>query len=285
MKRVNVTIQRDLFPIPHAKEVVEGWLTDGLVQYDNLSITWKADPWGQQTGELQHLIRLEVQFTIDGDFKYAGDAASQGQDAVQEILAAHWGLPIEEFERTAWGTDARVSKDFSFLDLYQELGVLVVASGNLERAVRELLLLLLPGEDWTRTELVVDGLSASQMAERCERVAYATLQGALLSDVVAWLGRVRKAQVERNEFIHSSWAGKALVADGEIGPARMSSRVRKAKDGITRKVSAPTPAEIRQVAGRCSELDLQGTHLYIEIQNFATSRDHEGESAPLPWQR
>lgn len=285
MKCVNVTVQLDLFPFPHAKNAVEEWLHSGLAGYKNVNVAWKDDPWGQQVGELQHLVRLEVRFTVEGDFKYAGDAASEGQDAVKAVLTPHWGIPIEVFEQTAWGTDARVSQDFGFLDLYQELGALVVASGNLERAVRELLLLLLPGEDWVRTELVVDGLSASQMLDRCERVAYAALKGTLLSDVVDWLGRVRKVQGERNEFVHSNWVGKAIVADGEIGPARISSRVRKARSGLTRTVSGPTPAEIRQVAGRCSELDLQGTHLYIEIQKFAMSENHDGQPAPLPWQR
>lgn len=242
------------------------------------------NPWITDVGDLDGLVRLSVEFAIDGDFRYGGDAASIGQGLVQTILRTHWDGPIHEFERRAWGQDARVRTDFAFRDLCTELGSLVVESSNLEHTVRNMVLIMLAGGDWGRNELVVDGFSASQMRDRCARLAHKVLAGSLLKDVTSWLHEVSTAQALRNDYVHSQWFGGAAVADGRISPARVSQRVRKPHRGMVRVVSGPTPDEIRDTVGRCSELHLEGLGLYIEIQNLA----HPGQgdqSALPPWSR
>lgn len=61
------------------------------------------NPWITDVGDLDGLVRLSVEFAIDGDFRYGGDAASIGQGLVQTILRTHWDGPIHEFERRAGG--------------------------------------------------------------------------------------------------------------------------------------------------------------------------------------
>lgn len=82
MRRVNVTVQHDLFPFAHERHEVERWLREGLQSYDDVSISWMDNPWITDVGDLDGLVRLSVEFAIDGDFRYGGDAASIGQGLV-----------------------------------------------------------------------------------------------------------------------------------------------------------------------------------------------------------
>lgn len=53
------------------------------------------------------------------------------------------------------------SIDPTWQRLYEAIGTLVVAAGQLEHTVRTVVLNMLPGRDWRRTGLVFEGYSAS----------------------------------------------------------------------------------------------------------------------------
>jgi hypothetical protein len=168
--------------------------------------------------------------------------------------------------------------------LWNALGKLVVSSGQLEDTVRCVVLNMMGGPHWKRTELVISGDSASQMNERVERLAYQVLAGSLRDDVLSWITQVREAQSQRNNIVHSSWASTVLTADGPIGPAATSSKVRKAKNGMTRVPTQWTPQQIDEITAEVSRADVRGTVLMVELQKFSLA---EGRETPdiAPWSR
>lgn len=175
--------------------------------------------------------------------------------------------------------------DETWRELYESLGMLVVGAAGLEESVRAVLLNMLGGPHWRRTELVVEGFSAAQMRDRCERLAYLVLGGALQDDVVAWLRRVEAAQSVRNRMVHSHWASKVLVEGGQsIGPAAMSTRVGKPSKGLQRTTTAFTAEEIRAAAAECTRVMVAGYELIVELQEFSLA---EGVETPdtAPWIR
>ena len=116
-------------------------------------------------------------------------------------------------------------------NLWTALGKLVISSGGLEEP-RSLRRSQHDGRPhWRRTELVIDGYSASQMNDRAERLAYQVLEDSLQEDVIKWLRRVGSIQTRRKEIRHSS-RSSILTADGPIGPAAPSSNVPMAKPGL-----------------------------------------------------
>jgi hypothetical protein len=128
---------------------------------------------------------------------------------VHALLQERWGGPIRLYDQQAWGRDVRVRDDFSWTDLYEALGRLVVASSSLEDAVRGAVLNMLPSADWRRTELVLDGLGTGQLRERCEKLAYLVLDGELRDDVVSWLRAVKDSTHRRAATISSTATGWA----------------------------------------------------------------------------
>lgn len=155
-------------------------------------------------------------------------------------------------------------------DLYLELGVLVVAAGNLEGEVRNALVMMLPGATGHRGQLVIDGFSASQMLQRCERLAYQVLGGTLRDDFLAWLREVAEAQQERNAILHSSWSqGRNAPGGGtEHGAFGTQMRVKKARRGLELESTAYTPDDIALVSARCSRASMTGIYRVIEFQQF-----------------
>lgn len=169
-------------------------------------------------------------------------------------------------------------------NLWTALGKLVISSGGLEETVRCAVLNMMGGPHWRRTELVIDGYSASQMNDRAERLAYQVLEDSLQEDVIKWLRRVGSIQTRRNEILHSSWASTILTADGPIGPAATSRKVRKAKRGMDWVNQELTPEEIDKVTAEISRVDLEGYDLIVELQDFSLVEG--GNSLDLaPWSR
>ena len=168
--------------------------------------------------------------------------------------------------------------------LWTALGKLVISSGGLEETVRCAVLNMMGGPHWRRTELVIDGYSASQMNERAERLAYQVLEDSLQEDVIKWIRRVGSIQTRRNNIVHSSWTSTALTADGPIGPVATSRKVRKAKRGMDWVNQELTPEEIDKVTAEISRVDLEGDVIIVELQNFSIL---EGRSSLdlAPWSR
>ena len=168
--------------------------------------------------------------------------------------------------------------------LWTALGKLVISSGGLEETVRCVVLNMMGGPHWSRTELVIDGYSAGQMNERAERLAYQVLEDSLQEDVIQWIRRVRATQTRRNDIFHSSWTSIALTADGPIGPVATSRRVRKAKRGMDWVNQELTPEQIDEVTAEISRVDLAGDDLIVELQDFSLAEG--GNSLDLaPWSR
>jgi hypothetical protein len=80
--------------------------------------------------------------------------------------------------------------------LWTALGKLAISSGGLEETVRCVVLNMMGGPHWRRTELVIDGYSAGQMNERAERLAYQVLEDSLQEDVIEWVRRVGATQTQ-----------------------------------------------------------------------------------------
>lgn len=169
-------------------------------------------------------------------------------------------------------------------DLYHEIGTLVVAGGQLEGTVRSLLLNLIGGPNWRRSGLVVEGYTAGQMGERCERLTRIVLAGSLQADVLEWLREVVIIQRFRNSIVHADWASKVLLEGGlEVGPAAMTRKIAGAQ-GLQTKVSPHTAQDIRTVAGRCAQATTDGTALIVELQEFA-ELERQQQRDLAPWAR
>jgi len=169
-------------------------------------------------------------------------------------------------------------------DLWSALGRLVISSGQLEETVRGVVLNMMGGPHWKRTELVISGYWAGQMNDRAERLAFEVLADSLRDDVLGWIGQVRAAQTKRNNLIHSSWATSVLTAEGLIGPATIRSKVYSAKEGLRRITTKWTPQEIDSVTEEVSRADIRGTVLTVELQEFSLA---EARDTPdlAPWRR
>ncbi len=171
-------------------------------------------------------------------------------------------------------------------DLYLTLGKLVVAWGQLEVTVRNFVVSMMPvaGPNWHRPQLLVDGLSAAQMEGRCARLAWHVLGGTLRDDTLAWLKEIETLRGKRNEIIHSDWASAANTAQGDVGPAGTTWRVKKPATGLVLTTTAWRPEAIDALTGQTSHLVLRGYELQAELQPFiiAESRDHQDV---VPWTR
>lgn len=167
------------------------------------------------------------------------------------------------------------------------IGGLVVAAGQLEQTVHDVLLNLMGGNDWRRTGLVIEGYTAGQMRHRCERLAHLVLADDLQADVLRWLKRAEKAQGMRNLIVHSSWADKSLLSDGQaIGPAATSQKPdRRAPHGLQRTTVAYTPGELRDATGACTQAMIDGTRLQMELQQWAEAERRQGCADLSPWTR
>lgn len=168
--------------------------------------------------------------------------------------------------------------------LWPALGRLVVSSGQLEETVRDVVLNMMGGPHWKRTELVISGFMARQVRDCAVRLAYEVLAGPLQDDVVDWIKQVEAAQTLRNNVIHSSWATIVLTADGPIGPAAMSSKVHKPKEGLRRKAKAWTPGEIDDVTDQVSRAHIRGVSLTVELQSFSLAEARDTPDS-APWSR
>lgn len=174
--------------------------------------------------------------------------------------------------------------DPTWRDLYRAIGTLVVAGAGLENEVRSALLNMMGGPHWRRTGLVIEGYTAGQTAERCERLARSVLGGSLQADVLAWLKAVAESQRYRNGIVHSHWASKVLLeGDREVGPAAMSRKIGK-REGLASVVQTPSATEIRAAADRATAVSLDGTTLIMELQRFAL-RERETGRDLAPWHR
>ena len=168
--------------------------------------------------------------------------------------------------------------------LWTALGKLVVSSGGLEETVRCAVLNMMGGPHWRRTELVVAGFSASQMNGQVERLAYQVLEDSLRDDVIKWIREVRDIQSRRNDIFHSSWASTALTADGPIGPAATSRKLRKASRGIDWVNQELTSKNIDDVTAEIIRVDLEGDALIVELQNFSLVEGRNSLDL-APWSR
>ncbi len=170
-------------------------------------------------------------------------------------------------------------------DIHSALGRLVVTAASVEENVRHALLNMLPGQDWRRTEVVIDGYTAGQMRERCERLAHVMLAGDLQADVLAWLRHTSEAQSRRNDVMHGVWSSKVLLADGvEVGPAAITTRVRKPAKGLERTFIPWTTEQIDAVTTECNRVILDGYHVVEELQAFKLEELRTGRDL-APWTR
>lgn len=177
------------------------------------------------------------------------------------------------------------SMDPPWKDLYQEIGVLVVAGGQLEETVRCVLLNLLGGLHWRRTSVVVNGLSASQMIEGCRSLAGFVLGVSIQTDVLNWLKEVERVQRYRNRVVHSEWVSKAGRPDGSwVSPAAISRQKVKGSE-LKINVDAYTAEEIRLAAGDCVNAINEGTNLIVELQDFAWLEHQAPQGDLAPWTR
>lgn len=177
------------------------------------------------------------------------------------------------------------SMDPAWKDLYQEIGILVVAAGQLEETVRCVLLNLLGDPHWRKSGLVVHGFSARQMVDSCERLAGIVLGGSLQTDTLHWLSEVRGIQDFRNGLVHSDWASKVSVQNGNsVGPAAITRKKLKGSE-IQRKVYVYTPQEIRVAAGKCAQASIVGSELTSELQEFAELERQKPGHDITPWTR
>lgn len=177
------------------------------------------------------------------------------------------------------------SMDPIWKDLYQEIGVLVVAGGQLEETVRCILLNLLGGLHWRRTSVVANGFSASQMIQGCRSLAGFVLGGSIQTDVLNWLKEVERIQKFRNRVVHSEWVSKADRLDGSwVSPAAIyRQKVRGSELRID--VDAYTAEEIRQAAGDFVNATNEGTNLIVELQDFAWLEHQAPQGDLAPWTR
>jgi|ERR1035437_928178 hypothetical protein len=164
--------------------------------------------------------------------------------------------------------------------LMTSLGQLVVSSGSLEETVRSVVLNMMGGPHWRRTGLVIDGYSASQMNERARRLGFQVLGGPLQTDVIEWIQQVEKVQIRRNNIVHSHWSH----IDFSGTPAATTRKVRKAKRELEQVSQKWTPAEIDQLTGEISLVDIEGTYLVVELQGFSLVEGRDGSDL-APWVR
>lgn len=177
------------------------------------------------------------------------------------------------------------SMDPTSKDLYQEIGVLVVAGGQLEETVRCVLLNLWGGLHWRRASLVVNGFSASQMIEGCRSLAGFVLGGSIQTDVLDWLKEVERIQRFRNRVVHSEWVSKAGRPDGSwISPAAISRQKVKGSE-LKINVDTYTAEEIRLASGDCVRATNDGTNLIVELQDFAWLEHQAPQGDLAPWTR
>ena len=177
------------------------------------------------------------------------------------------------------------SMDPVWRNLYQAIGTLVVAGGQLEGVVRKVLLNLLGGSRWRRSGLVIEGYTAGQMGERCERLARIVLAGQLQTDVLAWLREVVQVQRFRNSIVHADWASTVMLEGGRsVGPAAVTRKI-TGDQGLQTKVDAHTAEEIRTAAGRCAAVMLAGSNLLVELQRFAELESRQPGADLAPWTR
>lgn len=170
-------------------------------------------------------------------------------------------------------------------ELREAIGLLVMEAGQLEGAVRDCLLNMLPGRDWHRTRLLVERLSAGAVRESAERMAYAVLAGQLQADVLVWLNAVGSVQSSRNRVVHARWSSTAIIDGGRrVGPAAHTSRLGKPAQGVVSETRQWTPAELRDIASECARLYLAGLELVVELQDFSLA---EGRTVVdlAPWSR
>ena len=168
-------------------------------------------------------------------------------------------------------------RDPYWVDLMDAIGTLVVQGAHLEHEVRFLVLNMLGGPHWRRTELVIDGFGAQQMIQRCARLAHVVLGDSLQEDVVKWLRRVEEVQGVRNDIVHSSWT---------TGPTPTATATRATKkQGIQRVRTQYTPEQIRTAAGECAKVWLEGLDLTVEIQQFSLDEAQDPSGDTSPWRR
>lgn len=169
--------------------------------------------------------------------------------------------------------------------MYTAIGTLVVAASNLEGTMRRAVLNMLGGQHWRRTDLVVEGYSAGQMNERCDRLARSMLAGGLQDDMLAWLKEVTEVQRTRNAVVHSTWASRVLVKGGDLrGPTALRARVTRA-DGLATEIRQYSAEELRAAAGRCTTVDLTGSLLIEELQVWSQHERDQGGADLSPWTR
>jgi hypothetical protein len=179
--------------------------------------------------------------------------------------------------------------DEVWIELKRSIGSVVVAAGQLESTLRNILRYMHGGsQHWLRTSLVVQGFGTSQVRERCERLAQVVLGGALQEDVFDWLVRVGEAQKVRNDVVHADWASKIMTRDRDdwYGPVSITSRVRKRSQGggMDSVVTERTPAELDELAGTLSALNVEGNRFLVDMQGWLRA-ERETHSDLSPWDR
>src|ERR1035437_6265327 len=97
------------------------------------------------------------------------------------------------------------------------------------------------------------------------RLGFQVLGGPLQTDVIEWIQQVEKVQIRRNNIVHSHRSH----IDFSGTPAATTRKVRKAKRELEQVSQKWTPAEIDQLTGEISLVDIEGTYLVVELQGFS----------------
>lgn len=183
-------------------------------------------------------------------------------------------------------SDAATASARPWDEIRTALGQLVLSASQMEDEVRLAVLNMLPGQDWRRTQLLVDGFSAGQMRENCARLVYEVTAGSLRDDALEWLKEVEAAQTSRNNIIHSTWADRVHRSTGPPtkGPTSTTRSARKPSKGLQVHDDDDHPASILRAAEQCGRARMTGLDIVQELQGFSLVEARDGVDLS-PWTR